>query len=66
MQFKWVIMQMVQLLPIMANDKGMVVEICYIIRSIAKDSRDRRHMQKIAGDIQAIDKISELLLNERN
>lgn len=63
-------MQMSQLLPggavSSAEDFLFVSEICKIIRSIAKDSKDRKYMQKIAGDIQAIEKISLLFLNTKD
>ena len=38
------------------------MEICDIIQNIASDSKDRRHLQKVAGDIQAIEKICDILI----
>ena len=61
--FRWIMMQMIALLPQSFSDTGLIAEICGIISSIALVSKDKRHLQKVAGDIQAIEKISELLLS---
>lgn len=48
----------------------MISEICEIIQSISTDVKDPRAMQKVAGDIETIEKICELLIankvNEEN
>lgn len=59
-------MQMAQMLPLLANDVSIISEVCKIIRSLAKNSRNRKHLQKVAGDIQAIEKLSDLVVNSKS
>jgi hypothetical protein len=40
----------------------VISQICEIISSVALDSKDAKAMQKVAGDIEAIEKISDILL----
>ena len=47
------------------DQKRNVGEICEIISCIAADSKDPKQMQKIAGDIEAIEKICDLLINSK-
>ncbi|CDW81757.1 armadillo repeat-containing protein [Stylonychia lemnae] len=61
-QFKWVIMQMSQLLPVFQDDQALIKEICKIMRDLAKKSKERKHLQKVAGDILAIEKLTDLIL----
>mgnify|MGYP007026495083 CR=1 FL=1 len=43
----------------------MICQICEIISSIVTDSKDPKAMQKVAADIEAIEKINGLLLNHK-
>jgi hypothetical protein len=65
--FKWIMMQMIQLMPdsiMVAHQESItvIIEICGIIQSIAQGAKNPKEMQKIAGDVEAIDKICEILL----
>lgn len=55
-------MQMIQLMPSQASEHKVISEICEIISTVALDSKDAKTMQKIAGDIEAIEKLSDILL----
>lgn len=46
----------------------MISEICEIISSVAldaKDAKDAKLIQKVAGDIEAIEKISDILIAQK-
>jgi hypothetical protein len=59
------LMQMIQLMPTdfsTISDQRLTAEICEIIANIATNAKDPKTMQKIAGDIEAIEKISDILI----
>ena len=58
-------MQMIQLMPSQVTEYKIISEICEIISSVAIDSKDAKSMQKIAGDIEAIEKITDILLTQK-
>lgn len=37
--------------------------MCKVIKQICEDAKDRRYLQKIAGDVQAIEKLIDILLD---
>lgn len=60
-------MQMIHLMPSSVStqhDQRLVAEVCDIITNIASDAKDKKGMQKAAGDIEAIEKICDLLLSK--
>lgn len=63
LKFRWILMQMVHLMPSSEKEEKTISEICEIIASIATEAKEPRHMQKIAGDIEAIEKLCDILLN---
>lgn len=54
---------MSQLLPLLGDDNISVSEICRIIRSIAKNTKDRKYLQKVASDILAIEKLCDVVIS---
>lgn len=59
------LMQMIQLMPSdfsSISDQRLTAEICEIVSNIATNAKDPKTMQKVAGDIEAIEKISDILI----
>ena len=60
-------MQMVHLMPSSITsvaEHRLVTGIAEIISNIATDAKDPRSMQKVAGDIEALEKISDILTSK--
>eukprot|EP00347_Sterkiella_histriomuscorum_P015675 403356120 len=64
-QFKWVMMQMAQLIPLLGDDERPVSEILRIIRRISKNTKDRKFLQKVASDIMIIEKLCDIIVSGR-
>lgn len=47
----------------LGDDNISVSEICKIIRSIAKNTKDRKYLQKVASDIMAIEKLCDVIVS---
>ena len=56
---------MSEMLPLLGEDSISIGEVCKIIRSLAKNTKNRKHLQKVASDILAIDKLSDIIVNDK-
>jgi hypothetical protein len=55
---------MVKLIPkvLKTADLSQVMTVCSVIESLSHNGKDRKHLQRIAGDILAVEKLGDLLL----
>lgn len=51
------------MLPLLGDDNISITEVCKIIRSISKNTKDRKYLQKVASDIMAIEKLCDIIVS---
>ena len=64
LQFRQIMISMVKLLPkdIKSADIQQVLIVCSVIETLSHNGKDRKHLQKLAGDILAVEKLGDMLL----
>lgn len=56
-------MQMINLLH-QVKDKRLLTQICLVIKDLTEEGKGSKLLQKTAGDVQAIEKLSELFVEQ--